>query len=161
MTLSRERQPMSYTQPIDGVPFKQTCENCGDKFYYHYRVQYCPMCEDIIMGEEETKSGGNPYEFRGEYEKALRNKHILQKTDRYEIIFDPDKEGGFPIGSRLNREDIYTGLRMFCFTDGTLINFHRRNDITIIYRVHNGKLVKIGTCKDGEDCYNRVEERDE
>lgn len=147
MTLSmeREREPMSYTQPICGVPYKQTCENCGRKFYYHYAVTYCPLCEDIILGEEEPTRGGNMCEFRGEYNTGgkTENKHLHQKSDRYEIVYDPDEEGGFPTGARMNREDVYTGLKAGIFSDGTKILFHQRNRNPIMYKVNKHRLVKI------------------
>lgn len=127
----REREPMTFTQPISGVPFEQICENCGATFRYHYRVHYCPDCEDVIYGTEEPVRGDHNDKDIQEIERIRTENANRNKVDRsvsgfykYTVEYDPipDELGGM-VGAKLNLEEVEAALRTKSFEPGMILRY--------------------------------------
>jgi hypothetical protein len=146
----REREILRWSDPAP-VPYAQTCKLCGQEFYYHYPVHYCPECEDVVCGEQGRTTVDDYIDkdalaverARREYRKP--SAHWYQKTERYEIVNDPIplEEGGFAKGARMNKEDVKTGIQLESFVEGTEFLYHGMSGKETRYRVEK----KGATCE--------------
>lgn len=153
----REREPMSTSKnPVGGVPYQQYCENCQRTFYYHYRVHYCPECEDLIYGEEKFVYGDHNDQEALELER-IRSKNLNKNcTDRsiaanyrYTVEYDPlPPEMGNMEGAALNKEEVEALLRMKSIDPGAIIRYEgqiytRRYRVVCAGKMKVYKLVEI------------------
>ena len=104
--VERRRKYYANSRNSDEWKSVHKCEICGAGLK-SYQAKLCVECKKAKVKEQKHK----------------RYISAKKETDpcAYEVIKDPDNNGGFPPGARIKKEEIKFMLTMKSFTPGTLL----------------------------------------